>query len=64
TTSDESRCPEASLTPLRPLSPLSHTRPLYAAIIKSIRIEQALRTQQIKEKIAPFPQTNSPKMLE
>lgn len=59
TTSDESRCPEASLTPLRPLSPLSHTRPLYAAIIKSIRIQQALLTQQIKEKIAPFPQTNS-----
>ncbi|MEJ6487622.1 DUF3854 domain-containing protein [Nostoc punctiforme UO1] len=47
TTSDESRCPEASLTPLRPLSPLSHTRPLYAAIIKSIRIQQALLTQQI-----------------
>ncbi|QLE45674.1 DUF3854 domain-containing protein (plasmid) [Nostoc sp. C052] len=64
TTSDESRCPEASLTPLRPLSPLpplpplSRTHPLYAAI-KSIQIQQALLTQQTEEKIAPLPQTNS-----
>lgn len=62
TTSTTSTLPTPPLPPLSPLpalSPSSHTRPLYAAIIKSIRIQQALLTQQIEEKIAPLPQTNS-----
>ncbi|MGF2037176.1 MAG: DUF3854 domain-containing protein [Nostoc sp. CmiVER01] len=51
--------PLPPLSPLPPLLPLSRTRPLYAAIIKSIRIKQALLTQQIESKIAPLLQTNS-----